>query len=175
MRKIRRPSVIGMLAAAVLAVVIWNGDADAQQASSEAAEANRKGVAYYNEAFYKLLPSQRTIEADRKFTAAEKEFKRALTLSPDDVEAHRNLARLYFVQKRFLAAAEHYEIVFKLVPRDIDAYVNAASAYEMAQRYDLAIETLEAARPMATNEHIVSRLNAYIKSLEKKTDDACPK
>ena len=168
MRTIKRPSVIGMLAAAVLAVVIWSGDADAQQASSEVAEANRKGVAYYNEAFYKLLPSQRTIEADRKFSAAEKEFKRALTLSPDDVEAHRNLARLYFVQKRFLAAAEHYGIVSQLVPRDIDAYVNAASAYEKAQRYDLAIESLEAARAMVTDKRIVSRLDAYIRALEKK-------
>ena len=85
------------------------------QAGRESAY-NQKGLEYFKEGFYQRLPKGQQREADQAFDLATVEFRNAIAVKPDFVEAHRNLARLYFVRKRFSEAAESYGNVTRLVP-----------------------------------------------------------
>jgi protein O-mannosyl-transferase len=77
------------------------------------------------------------------------EYKKALEIKPDLLEAHSNLANLYFKLKRYAEAKNEYEIVEKTSPPEKIAEVenNIANIYEAEgdfgqaiQRYRLALK-----------------------------------
>lgn len=128
---------------------------------------NQKGLSHYKKGFYTLTPKHQKEEASKEYGLAVQEFKKALSVNPDYAEAHRNLARVYYVQKKFLKAAEHYKKLTNLDPYDIDSYVLTALAYAEAQKYSEAQEELENAKNMTADPVILKKLDGYIEKIEK--------
>ena len=137
------------------------------QTGIEAAH-NRKGLEYFKEGYYQRLPKGQQREADRAFDLAVAEFRSAINLRPDFVEAHRNLARLYYVRKQFVEAAESYRNVTRLAPRDLDAYVQAALAYVELEQFDEAVRQLEIAKTQTGDRAAVSKLEGYIQKIRER-------
>jgi tetratricopeptide (TPR) repeat protein len=128
---------------------------------------NQKGLSHYKNGFYNLTPKHQKEEALKAYGLAIQEFKKALAVNPDYAEAHRNLARVYYVQKKYLKAAEHYKNLTNLDPYDIDAYILTALAYAEAKRYSEAKKELEIAKNMTADPMIHEKLNGYIEKIEK--------
>jgi tetratricopeptide (TPR) repeat protein len=142
-------------------------EARAGQTGREA-EHNRKGLEYFKEGFYQKLPKGQQREADRAFDLATAEFQNAIALKPDFVEAHRNLARLYYVRRQLSKAAESYRNVISLAPRDIDAHVQLALAYVELERFDEAVHQLELARTQTDDREAIRKLDGYIQKIRER-------
>lgn len=156
---------IAIVAAFLLLSVLSGTKAQAFQTEGRGAEHNRKGMQHYNEAFYKELPQGRDKEAERLFDIAATEFQNAIAADPNDAEAHKNLARLYYVRKQFLKAAGAYETLTVLQPHNIDAYVQLALCYTQLNKFDEAIQELEIAKTKTDNAEVISKLNEYIRKI----------
>ena len=128
---------------------------------------NKEVINLYKEGFYEFMPKGYKEEAFEKYEKAVEQFKKSIAINENYVEAHLNLARVYYVQKKFPEAAEEYKIVTELTPYDLDAYVKLASAYAKMARYDDAIEQLEKAKNLTDQEIVVEKLNALIDKLEQ--------
>jgi tetratricopeptide (TPR) repeat protein len=128
---------------------------------------NQTGMAHFEKGFSELTPQHKKQEAEQEFELAIEEFQKALTINQAFSEAHKNLARLYYVQKKFLKAATHYEKVTELNPNDIDSYVLASLSYAQAQRFAKARELLESAKSVAPDPQVVNKLNEYHKKLDQ--------
>jgi tetratricopeptide (TPR) repeat protein len=151
-------------AIAFLAFSVSAGASAPPQTAKESAH-NRKGLEYYDEAFYRQLPNGKHREANGYFDLAVSEFKQAIAVNPRYTEAHRNLARLYYVRKDFPQAANSYRTVTILDPQDIDAYLQLALAYTEMDRFPEAIQALEAAKAHSSNPEILTKLDGYIAKL----------
>ena len=90
------------------------------------------------------------------------EFKAAIARDSAYADAHRNLARVYYIQKNFAGAAEEYQRVTELAPGDLDAYVNLALAMIELKRPDAAIRALENAKTRTSDPQALETLDAYI-------------
>ena len=129
---------------------------------------NQKGLSHFKNGFYKLTPKHQKEEASKEYGLAIQEYNKALAINPDYAETHRNLARVYYVQKNYLKAAEHYKKLTSLDPYDIDSYLYTASAYEKAQKYDEAIAELKIAKEKTTDPQIIEKLNSFIEKIEQR-------
>ena len=136
--------------------------------SAKESDHNRKGLEYYNEAFYQQLPKGKQHEADEFFDLAATEFKQAIAANPQSAAAYRNLARLYYVRKDFLSAAEVYKKVTILEPQDIDAYVQLALTYTRLDRFADAIQQLEIAKTKTDVPEAIGKLDGYIQQLRER-------
>jgi tetratricopeptide (TPR) repeat protein len=152
-----------------MAGAVYAAEEGAPQAAEEAFH-NQQGLAHFNRAFYDLIPHQKKEEAAREFGLAVQEFQKALAINPDFPQAHRNLARVYYLQKKYAQAAKHYEKLTELNPSDIDSYVLAASAYAEAGNFAEARAQLETAKTMTDDEHILKKLDGYLEKLDEKTN-----
>lgn len=135
------------------------------EAESRAAEYNRKGLQYYNEAFYRQLPQGKHQEAAISFDLAATEFLNAVEANPNDPEAHRNLARLYYVRKQFSQAARVYKTLTILEPENIDTYIQLALCYTRFNQFNKAIQELKIAKTNADNPEVIAKLDEYIKRI----------
>ncbi len=142
-------------------------EAPARQTGREA-EHNRKGLEYFREGFYQRLPKGQQREANKAFDLAAGEFQNAIALKPDFVEAHRNLARLYYVRRQFSEAAASYRNVIRLAPRDLDAYVQLALADVELERFDEAIRQLELAKAQTDDQEAIRKLDGYIQKIRER-------
>jgi len=140
----------------------------AQELQKDAQYQNEKGIEYFNKGFYEALPKKKKEEASRYFEQAGAAFKKAIALNKSDVDAHRNLARVYYVQKRFSAAALEYLKVTDLVPTDIDAYVLSALAYTKAKDYEQAMAQLKTAKTFTADQAVIQKLDDYLSKIEQK-------
>ena len=120
---------------------------------------NQRGMEYFKKGFYDHTPKNQKAEADRNYGLAIKEFKAAISKDPSYAEAHRNLARVYYLQKDFVGAAEEYKRVTDLTPSDLDAYVNLALALIELKRLDEAIQTLEKAKWQTSDPKALNTLD----------------
>jgi len=136
-----------------------------QEAEGRGAEHNRMGMQHYNEAFYRQLPQGRHQEAERFFDLAAIEFQNAIAASPKDAEAHRNLARLYYVRKQFPQAAHAYTSLTILEPKNIDTYAQLALCYTQLNQFDEAIQELEIAKTKTDNPEVIGKLDEYIRKI----------
>ncbi|HPQ45290.1 MAG TPA: tetratricopeptide repeat protein [Syntrophales bacterium] len=134
----------------------------AQDAQKDDEYYNKIGMGYFNKGFHNDLPRNDSEEASNHFERAIAAFKMAIAINKDCIQAHRNLARVYYVQKRYEEAAEQYRNVTALNPTDIDAYVVTALAYTKALQYDEAIEQLNIAKTLTDDKKIVLQLDEYI-------------
>ena len=143
----------------------------AAQESARGSEHNRKGRQYFEEAYYKQLPNGRQHEADRLFDLAAAEFQDAIADNPRSAEAHRNLARLYYVRNQFPEALDAYRSLTVLEPDDIDARVQLALCYGQTGRLDEAIRELEVAKSITDEPEAVRKLDEYIRKAKERRQD----
>jgi len=144
------------------------GAAAQHEQSGRASDHNRQGLQYFNEAFYKQLPKGKQQEAEQYFDLAAAEFKKALAANPKNVDAHRNLARLYYVRKDFPQAIDAYRMVTILEPRNIDAYLQLALSYTRVERFEEAVGVLEAAKTNTDDPEVLGKLNGYIRKIRER-------
>jgi tetratricopeptide (TPR) repeat protein len=127
----------------------------------------QKGLEYYKKGFYEFAPKGQEEEARLNYDLAVSEFQKAISINPSSKEAHRNLARVYYVQKNFEEAAKEYKKVTQLDPYDIDSHVVLALALTKLHKYDEAIAQLQAAKTWTTDKSILEKLNGYIQKIEE--------
>lgn len=168
----KRLLVLGLVVFLIMPLIAGAGYAAEEGAPQAAEEAlhNQQGLAHFNKAFYELIPHQKKEEAAKEFGLAVQEFQKALAINPDFPQAHRNLARVYYLQKKYEQAAKHYKKLTELNPSDIDSYVLAASAYAEAGNFAEARTELETAKTMTDDEQILKKLDGYLGKLDKKTN-----
>ena len=128
----------------------------------EARVHNQQGMDFFRKGFYDHAPKNQAAEAERNYRLAVKELKAAILKDSSYVDAHRNLARVYFVQKNFVGAAEEYTRVAGLAPGDLDAYVNLALALVELKRPGEALQALEKAKGHTTDPKALEALDSYI-------------
>jgi tetratricopeptide (TPR) repeat protein len=123
---------------------------------------NQRGLEFLKKGFYDHAPKNEAAKAELNYRLAIKEFKAAIAKDSTYTEAHRNLARVYYVQRDFDGAAEEYKKVTELAPGDLDAYVNLALAYIELKEFEEAVETLEKGKDRTSDPKARDRLNALI-------------
>jgi tetratricopeptide (TPR) repeat protein len=155
----------------LLIFVLTFASASAQNESPESqkkgAYHNQKGLEYFKKGFYDLAPNKKDKEAEQYYQQAIAEFKEAIAENPDYGEAHRNLARVYFVKKDFEKAAEQYKNVLRIDPSDVDDYVNLSLAYLKLERYDDAVQALENAKSQTSDGNVIKKLDEYIQKIQQ--------
>jgi tetratricopeptide (TPR) repeat protein len=130
--------------------------------AGEAGYHNQRGVEYFKKGFYDHAPKNQVAESEMNYGLAIKEFQAAISRDSSYTDAHRNLARVYYVQKNFDGAAEEYKRVTELAPSDLDAYVNLALALIELKRPDEAIQALENAKQQTSDPKALDTLDTYI-------------
>jgi tetratricopeptide (TPR) repeat protein len=163
---------------AIIVTTIWMlismliGDRDVLSRQSpdtaKAASHVQKGLEYFNEAFYGRIPKGENREADQYYDLATGEFKKAITADPKSIQAHRNLAKVYYVRKQYANAADEYRAVTTLDPWDVDAFVQLALTYTYLNRDDQAIEQLQIARSHTNDPVAIGKLDGYIQKIREK-------
>ncbi len=123
---------------------------------------NRQGMEYFKKGFYDHTPKTQAAEAERNYGLAIREFKAAISRDDTHTKAHRNLARVYYVQKNYDGAAQEYKRVTELAPKDLDAYVNLALALIELNRPAEAILALENAKSQTCDPAALEKLDSYI-------------
>jgi tetratricopeptide (TPR) repeat protein len=166
MSKRSRVFVLSVAALSVLFILIAREYVVCQEIIQDEVYYNEQGLNYFNQGYYKLLPQGRTQEADQMLEQAIVSFRQAIAIKENYADAHRNLARVYYVQKRFTEAAWEYERLIELTPGDVDAYVKLASAYTKLNKYSEAIDVLEEAKKITNEERVVILLNEFIQRLQ---------
>jgi len=129
---------------------------------------NQRGVDFFKKGFYEHAPKNEAAKAELNYRLAIKEFKEAIAKDSSYTDAHRNLARIYYVQKNFEDAAWEYKKVTELAPSDLDAYVNLALAYIELKELDVAVDTLENAKDHTTDPKVLDTLNGYITKIRNR-------
>jgi tetratricopeptide (TPR) repeat protein len=160
-----------LLLAMLLPVSALAGAGAAQSPGLEAMSANQQGLAHFKHGFYDLTPHGRNTEARDAFARAEKAFLRAVEIDEDFVDAHRNLARLYFIQEKFEQARAQYAQVLRLEPRDVDTYVQIALVATELGSFQDAIQYLEAARKQTGDAEVIRKLDGYIQKIVRAATD----
>jgi tetratricopeptide (TPR) repeat protein len=128
----------------------------------EASYHNQRGMEYFEKGFCDHMPKKQVADAERNYGFAIREFRAAISRDTSFTDAHRNLARVYYVQKNFQGAAEEYRAVTELVPGDLDAYINRALALVELKRLGEAIQTLEDAKQRTPDPKARDTLDGYI-------------
>ncbi len=138
----------------------------AEENDRDATFYNEKGLAYFNEGFYKFTPKARLEEAAEVYELTETEFKKALALNPSFIEAYLNLARLYYVQKDYYQTATAYQEALDLEPENINTAVTLANTFYKMGEHDRARILLIATRDRVTNNGMRDLLSALINNIE---------
>ena len=162
-RPVFRETFLAVIAGTVMLVLLFSPPALCHDGDvGEAGYHNQRGTEYFKKGFYDQAPKKQAADAERNYGFAIKEFRAAISRDPSYTEAHRNLARVYYVQKNFDGAAQEYKRVTELAPSDLDAYVNLALALIELKRLDEAIETLENAQQQTSDTRALDTLDTYI-------------
>lgn len=128
---------------------------------------NRKGFEYFRKGFYDLAPKKKDREAEKNYQLAIIEFEKAIAADPNCEDAHRKLARVYYVQKDFEKAVKQYKEIILINPTNIDAHVLLSLAYIKLERYDAAVQVLENAAIRTNNKSVIRTINQYIHKIQK--------
>lgn len=139
---------------------------DCQEIIQDEVYHNELGLNYFIQGYYKLKPQGKVEEADELIEQAITAFKQAIALNETYVDAHRNLAKVYYLQKRLPEAEEEYKRLVDLTLYDIDACVRLASAYAMQDKYLEAIDILEKAKKITNDTRVVNQLDGFIQKLQ---------
>jgi tetratricopeptide (TPR) repeat protein len=123
---------------------------------------NQRGMESFKKGFYEHAPKKQAAQAELNYRLAIKEFKAAIAKDSSYTDAHRNLARVYYIQRNYEEAAWEYKKVTELSPGDLDAYVNLALAYIELKEFGEAVDTLEKAKEQTSDPKASDTLNAYI-------------
>lgn len=152
----------GMVCFAVLAFVSIPAAFCQTGGEGNASYHYQRGMEFFKKGFYEHAPKSQVAEAKRNYESAVTEFRAAIAKDPSLTEAHRNLGRVYYIQKDFKGAAQEYAKVTELAPGDIDAYINLALSLISLERFDEAIESLESAKQQTSDAKALKTLDSYI-------------
>ena len=129
-------------------------------ANPDSADLNTKaGIAFYHTEQYKLAVVYllRSLEVapksvDSLFYLAQsymaqgqlietviEAFQRVIAISPDHLEANKELGRLFETQSRYVSAIEHYGRANQLSPTDIDLLLSLGKLYRSVSKFELAL------------------------------------
>jgi tetratricopeptide (TPR) repeat protein len=97
------------------------------------------------ESFDEAVHRGRKAMRKQKFSEAIDAFRMAVTLEPDNPEAHNSLATACYMGKEFEEAARHFNRVTQLKPRDAKAFVNLGALYNQIQEHQKAGDILRKA------------------------------
>jgi tetratricopeptide (TPR) repeat protein len=158
LRKIIVCAMVLVFFAASAALCQVKGTADTDTPGTH----NQRGVEFFKKGFSEYAPRNQAAQAELNYRLAIKEFKAAIEKDPSYTDAHRNLARVYFVKKNFEEAAWEYKKVTELAPGDLDSYVNLALAYIELKEFEEAVEALENAKDRTSDPRVLETLNGYI-------------
>jgi len=154
---------LSILAGSMIMVFSFTSGAFCQAAGAdEASFHNQRGMEYFKKGFYDHAPKNQLGAAERNYELAVKEFQTAIARDSSNIEAHRNLARLYHVQRNFTDAADEYQKVTVLAPNDLDSYINLALALIELKRIDDAIRALEDAKMHTSDPKALETLDSYL-------------
>ena len=153
--------LIGLLACALPACALGSDGAQPIPAA-EVTRQNQQGLDHFKRGYYDLAPKGRTAESEKELKLAEEAFKKAVEADKNALAAHRNLARLYELQKNYLHAATEYAEIIRLDPGDVDAYAHMALVQLELGRTDEAVRYLEAAKARTNDARILQELDGYI-------------
>jgi tetratricopeptide (TPR) repeat protein len=168
MFSINKPTLgIGLLLILAFSSGAFAGSANAPGAIPEETLKNQQGLTHFKRGYYELIPRGRKVEAQQEMARAEQAFIRAIEINGDFIEAHRNLARLYYLQKKYDQAAIEYSNVLGLDPGDIDTYVKMAVVETELGNFKKAVNHLEAAKNETDDEQVVQKLNNYIQKIKE--------
>jgi len=134
----------------------------AQTSMPEEKSYNEKGLKYFKTGYYEMAPKHRKNDAAEQYLLAEEEFKKAIAINEEYLEAHVNLARLYYIQKKYEKASAEYGKVVELDPWNIDHYVNLAVTLTELGKFDEAMQILEEAKTRTTDAHALRQLDKYM-------------
>lgn len=81
----------------------------------------------------------------QNFADAIDGFRMAVTLEPDNPDAHNSLATACYMGKEFEEAARHFNRVTQLKPREVKAFVNLGALYNQTEDYKKAGDILRKA------------------------------
>ena len=86
----------------------------------------------------------RASEMDPTYGAAAVEsYKHVLSIAPEDEDALRGLANLYYDSQQFASAAEQYEHYLRVHPDDPNARTDLATTYLYERQFDRAVATYQ--------------------------------
>ena len=151
----------------IFAVSVFAGSGDQPTPASDEGLQNQRGMKYFKEGYYEHMPRGRKAEARQNLDQAEKAFQKAIEINDNYADAHRNLARLYYLQEKFDQAATEYAQVIRLDPEDIDTHVHMALVQTELGNYGEAIRYLEKAKTKTTDERILQQLDGYIEKINQ--------
>jgi tetratricopeptide (TPR) repeat protein len=126
---------------------------------------NDKGLGHYNRAYYEFLAAGKTAQAEEEFEKAALAFREVIGINDRFVEAHRNLGRVYTVQKKDGAAVDEYRKVVDLEPGNLENYLPLASALERLGRFDEAREVLTRAKALSGDSQVREGFDRLIEKL----------
>jgi tetratricopeptide (TPR) repeat protein len=156
---------IGLLLVLAFSSGVVAGPDNAQTPLPEKALMNQQGLTHFKRGYYEMIPRGRKVEAQQEMARAEQAFIRAIEIDPDFTDAHRNLARLYYLQEKYDQAAIEYSHVLRLDPGDIDTYVQMAVVETELGNFEEAVNHLEAAKNETDDEQVIQKLNDYIQKI----------
>ncbi len=93
-------------------------------------------------------------------------FTECLKFEPRHLEAHYNLANLYFEQNDYRLAKLHYEIAAEIEPEFPNIYFNLALVYAMNEEYEDSFNALIKYKTIAPPEE-GAKADSLLKSLKK--------
>jgi len=166
LKKISLFFLVSLITSVFFGITVFGAEEVDKSIQSESYH-NQKGLSHFKNGFYNFASKHKKEEASKEYGLAIQEYNKALVINPDYAEAHRNLARVYYVQKKYLKAAKHYKKLTSLDPYDVDAYVLTSLAYAEAKKYSEAKEELEIAKNITSDPAIHKKLNSYIEKIEK--------
>ncbi len=97
------------------------------------------------ESFDEVTHRGRKAMRKQNYENAIEAFRIAVTLEPDNPDAHNSLATACYLAKEFEEATRHFNRVTQLKPRDAKAFVNLGALYNHIEDYQKAGDTLRKA------------------------------
>ena len=141
------------------------------QAQSEE-DFEQTGLEHFDTAYFKAIPQKDKARAMAEFAYAEKAFKKAIEIRPDNVKPYLHLGRTYFVQKKYYMAAEVYRQASGIAPHNKKIMLQLASALEKAGEYEAAIITLEKMKVGETDFRAIRILDEFIRKMKTRDEKA---
>jgi tetratricopeptide (TPR) repeat protein len=84
-----------------------------------------------------------------KYSEAEQEFKKAIEIKPNMVQAYNNLGIVLTAQKRYDEAIKFYNRAIEIKPDYADTWYNLAATYSLMNDKEKAIRNLSKAIDIA--------------------------
>jgi tetratricopeptide (TPR) repeat protein len=115
-----------------------------------------------------------TYEQQKQYKDAIENYRQAIALDRDNLDAIRGLAQNLLNDGQVDAALEQYKVIADANPEDAQTYVRIAEIYRKQGKFDLALENLKKAESMVQDSVEVPYNIAAIYQAQGRYDEAIP-